>query len=104
MRNDRGGFRCPICSRDLLLDFPDATAAVTYQGLVCRECDDRAVNSEGTTPKEYPFDYGGDNPVFINSQKCWRRYRFGGFVTMLDPHDCDTLEQFYDRQRESERR
>ena len=97
MRNERGGFRCPICSRDLLLDFGDATAMVTYVGLVCRMCDRRAVNSQGATARMFGVDDDGDNPVFIGSQKCWRRYRFGGFVTMLDPYDCDTLEEFYDR-------
>jgi hypothetical protein len=42
----------------------------------------------------------GDNPVFIKGIKCWRRYRFGGFVTMRDIHNCATLGQFYDRHME----
>lgn len=104
MRNERGGFRCPICSRDLLLDFPSAPSIVGYPGLICRTCDRRAINSKGAAPEMFGFDDNGDNPVFIDSRKCWRRYRFGGFVTMLDPYDCDTLEEFYDRQRESQRR
>ena len=104
MRNERGGFRCPICSRDLLLDFQSAGFIVGYPGLVCRTCDERAVNFKGAAPEMFGFDDDGDNPVFIDSRKCWRRYRFGGFVTMIDPYDCDTLEEFYDRQQESESR
>ena len=102
--NDDARIPCPICSRDLLEDFHGAEFISGYQGLVCRVCDRKAVNAEGATPEMFGFDGDGDNPVFIGSQKCWRRYRFGGFVTMLDPYDCDTLEEFYDRQSDSTRR
>ena len=99
MRNPRSSrdvrIPCPLCSRDLLENFHSAEFINDYPGLVCRTCDRKAVNSEGTSPED--FDDGGDNPVFIDSRKCWRRYRFGGFVTMLDPYDCDTLEEFDSR-------
>ena len=98
--NDEARLPCPICSRDLLLDFPSADFISGYPGLVCRTCDRRAVNAQGAAPEEFTSEYpddDGENPVFIDSRKCWRRYRFGGFVTMLDPYDCDTLEEFYDR-------
>jgi hypothetical protein len=37
----------------------------------------------------------GENPVFIDGLKCWRRYRLGGFVTMRDFHGGQTLEEFH---------
>ena len=104
--------RCAICGsslEDFFRSYPDA---------VCRECDARALNSDGQRARhagEYPdFVQGarehyqktgalvlppdaGDNPVFIDGTKCWRRYRFGGSLTMMAPHDCETLKEFYEK-------
>jgi hypothetical protein len=96
---------CPICGGEI------EGNTDTYVNLVCEDCDDRAVGEDGE-PAEYGFEYlerepdsgdgiqmepdTGTNPVFIDGEKCWRRYRFGGWVTMLDKHDCDSLEQFYE--------
>lgn len=93
---------CPICGAKV--------GESDYPNLVCDDCDDRAVNENGE-PAKYGFEYldrepdsdggiqmepeTGTNPVFIDGEKCWRRYRFGGWVTMKDEHDCDTLEEFY---------
>jgi hypothetical protein len=96
---------CPICGGEV------EGNTDTYVNLVCEDCDDRAVGEDGE-PAEYGFEYldrepdsgdgiqmepdTGTNPVFIDGEKCWRRYRFGGWVTMADQHDCDSLEDFYE--------
>ena len=94
---------CPFCGVTV--------GQSTYPNLVCEECDERAVGKDGDetwdgwpdgevpesddeTVRLPPDD--GENPVFIDGEKCWRRYRFGGWVTMKDEHDCETLEEFYD--------
>ena len=85
--NDYVRRACPICRRDLLEDFTDAAFVDNYPGLVCRKCDARAVNSKGASPEAGGMYFEeGDNPVFIDSLKCWRRYRFGGHVTMIGPY------------------
>lgn len=87
---------CPLCGKSLRADY-SGDAATTYPGLVCRKCDDRAVDAAGAEPHHSSEFDGGANPVFIDGKKCWRRYRFGGFVTMYDPDDCPTLEDFHAR-------
>ena len=96
---------CPICGGE------DGGNHPTYPNLVCEECDRRAVNAEGDEPwygwrpeNEPDSEDGvikvppdqGENPVYIDGQKCWRRYRFGGWVTMLDKDDCGSIEEFYE--------
>ncbi len=100
------------------MDGYDPEFVTNYPGLVCRQCDSRALNSAGNPARhisevlaassDKPADYDsglaamltddGDNPVFIDSFKCWRRYRFGGWVTMIDPYDSENLEAFYEHQ------
>ena len=91
-------YECPICERSLERDF-DRRFASNYPRLVCRQCDERAVSHEGSQPEHYSWVDSGDNPVFIDEHQCWRRYRFGGFVTMLDPWKCESMREFNDRQR-----
>ena len=89
--------QCAICTGSL----SELSEMVeTYPGLVCRGCDERAVNTSGERAEFVSEHDDGDNPVFISGQKCWRRYRFGGFVTMRDDWDCGSLGEFNKRQAE----
>jgi hypothetical protein len=107
---------CAICGNDLYQPLSS-----TYPNLVCEECDQKAVNEDGENPVyghayreklksesddpesvNVPSD-AGENPVFIDGHKCWRRYKFGGYITRLDQFDCDTLREFVARHRTDER-
>lgn len=85
--------KCSICGD--ALEHPDF--ARNYPGFVCRKCDTRAVNVDGESPHHESMYDDGDNPVFIDGIKCWRRYKFGGYVTMRDQHNCDSISEFYDK-------
>jgi hypothetical protein len=69
--------------------------ARNYPGLICRSCDDKALNKWDRPARHNSFADDGDNPIFIENVKCWRRYKFGGFVTMRDTYDCENIEDFY---------
>ncbi len=101
---------CSICQDNPV----DKHPAEAYPNLVCESCDQRAVNEHGEEPWHgWPPDENpeteedtvqmapdrGENPVYIDGEKCWRRYRFGGWVTMKDDHDCDSISEFYEEHR-----
>lgn len=96
---------CSICGGSL---GRLARMADTYPGLVCRICDERAMDEHNIpalhesgwvdpdTGTLHLFDPSDPNPVFIDGIRCWRRYRFGGFVTMRDPGVSKTIMEFYE--------
>ena len=101
---------CAICEEPLYGIVISLTSA--YPNVICKECDRHAVTEDGEEPKhgvaymnrektrsDNPDSISftpnsGDNPVFINGNKCWRRYRHGGFITRLDQFDCDDIKEF----------
>lgn len=86
---------CSICGAEL----NNPAFPRNYPNFVCRECDGRAVSSEGGLPRHESQYDDGDNPVYIDGHKCWRRYRFGGYITMKDDYDCRSIGEFYDKHK-----
>jgi hypothetical protein len=86
---------CSICGVAL----PNPSFAKNYPNIICRTCDEKAVDAQGKPPRHDSQSDVGDNPVFIDGLKCWRRYRFGGFVTMKDDHNCKDISEFYTRHK-----
>lgn len=113
-KSKKAGVACAICQQPL----PERE--LRYPREVCRECDRRALNTKGRKARhisQYPenraaqakakavefIDFGddGDNPVFVDGLKCWRRYKFGGWVTMRD-FDSGTLREFLEKAKDKE--
>ena len=86
--------KCGFCTLNncdgLGLDF-----SLRYPNLVCNDCQGKALNKDDNSAVHLSWDDDGDNPVFIDGVKCWRRYKFGGYITMRDVHDFPTLTEFY---------
>ena len=80
---------CPICKRN------DVSIKGYGAQAICESCDRRALKADGGEPYTNSDYDEGDNPVFVDGHKCWRRYRFGGWIAFFDEWDCDTLEAFY---------
>ncbi len=119
MRGNKEKSLCAICGVEL------RGGKRSYPNPVCGQCDSRALNANGEKAKwgfEYVFKTqeryqkaldearrhyndntidaiivpdDGENPVFIDGRKCWRRYRFGGYLTMRDDFDCSDISEFY---------
>ena len=93
MTPEVGSAVCALCGASHF----DPEFAATRITLVCCECDARAVNVDGAEPEWESWTDSGENPVFIGGVKCWRRYRYGGYVTMRDHWDCRDIGEFYSR-------
>lgn len=89
---------CAICREPF--ERYDPEFAEGYANLVCEDCDSGAVNKDGEPAEVGPHDGQGDNPVYIDGVKCWRRIRFGGYITRKDDFDCDSIQEFHRRHRE----
>lgn len=86
----QGGARCAICAGLL---YHALETARSYLGMVCNGCDSRALNSAGAPA--YSYLDAGDNAVFIDGLRCWRRYRHGGYITMWDEFESASEQASY---------
>lgn len=95
--DDRPGYglamSCAVCSAQSLSGSEEL--AFEYPGQLCFACQERAVTAAGMPAMHDSQGDSGDNPLFVDGVKCWRRYRFGGYVTMRDDTPCESLDEFY---------
>jgi hypothetical protein len=103
-------YRCSICDKKI----SNSNLPAYFPNYVCSDCDKRAVLKDGRLASKLqsqrienlrsadPFGYKdtllssdtGPNPVYIDGQKCWRRYRLGSWITMKDIYNSWSLEEF----------
>ncbi len=76
---------CSICG-----DHLDRLLSTTHPNPICDDCDSRAVSEPGVPARQ------GDNPVFIDGIRCFRRYKMGGWLSQRDALSCDDYDEFYD--------
>jgi len=84
--------RCAICGEPL----EDPEFASNYPSFVCEACNSRVVNQAGERPRHNSWGDDGNNPVYIDGHRCWRRYKFGGHMAMRDDDDCPDVFAFYE--------
>jgi hypothetical protein len=61
-------FTCSICEGSV-----NQMTAAQYPNYVCQECDEQALNAKGEPATMDSASDRGDNPVFVEGIKCFRR-------------------------------